>query len=349
MEVVRPLFNADLVASVIHSVSAIFLLNLSHARTTKSVKLDNAYRVDPLPFAANAALWSAFMHQACMYIFMKNGAFVRINGFNYTRWLDYFVSASLMVVPIGIFAGNLSLAVLCVSAAAMSMLMALAGVSEFFLLRVDTSEKSYRIRKAVQIVQPAAGIGIIACSAFQLVFTNDHAEKEFLLRTGVMGMLFGVPHIVVSFYAMSDQIRGWATAVSAAASYIMLWATVFGSATFASNPWPLGIMVLSHSNFGPLFFAAVALKNSSVFDYNNPNFYDGVNTCFSVFSKVVLHWLVFFNSPNSPPPPLTSNNWLQHRALWDNIFVVLLATFSASIVFYFLYSEHYGAKYNNKS
>ena len=222
----------DFAAALIHSLSALLISALSDFSNSRKIRLSNGYHVSPLPFAAAAAFWSAVAHS----VTRDNGT---ISRFQITRWIDYTVSAALMVFPAAVFCGQVNEHIIGCSVVTMSWLMVLAAVCEH-----------------------------------QLLFSG--ATKEPL------------------------EIRA-ATFTASSGIYVLVWILVAISATEKSEPAIAALLIGSHALFAPLLLAA-GLGFSWL---QRPDDYDAASTCLSVFCKVLMHWLVFFNTPGRTPS--TSN------------------------------------------
>lgn len=89
-------------ASGIHIVSSISLIVASELSKRPPLQLDGGNTIDLRLFAALAGIWSGLAHVA-QYVFRQDDTTQLYSPY---RWLDYSVSASLMVAPICCYAGQ---------------------------------------------------------------------------------------------------------------------------------------------------------------------------------------------------------------------------------------------------
>lgn len=280
----------DLIAAAAHGVSALALLAVPRPAHVHDVVLTSGARVDPMQFAAAAALWSSACHLVAARLIRSSGD----GDFDHTavwRWIDFTVSASIMVVPAAVYVGARSAARIGGAAAAMAGVMLAACVVENVAVGRDvrplSSARTRGLLLLAALPLASGGLATALASAATHASTDAIVAQQAWAALGCLVVL--VTGIDLAVGRATCCSHGAFAAAGAVSLYASVWAAVCFAPDVAANGVVGGLLVGTHALFGPLLFAAVAWEAAA-------RRYDVINSAISVFCKVTMHWLTFATS-----------------------------------------------------
>lgn len=309
--------GTDGVAGTLHLLSSLLILGLpSNQGTNDSYVLSSGHSANPLNFAAASAMWSSFCH---FYVFMRDGKGRKELLFARWRWIDYAISASLMVVPVAAFANQTDAYVVSTAVLTMNGAMITA-----YMCETEIFHFSQERRPNLQAKGLAVFVSVLIIIN-QAVLLGAHSEKSGSKAdiTVILSTVIVLAAICIALFGTWDVIEARVLTLSASVIYAAVWATVLASTTgpFAHNgnaTTVVVVLVATHACFAPLFYLA-CLNVDLV--RQNAHLYDTTNSALSVMSKVVMHWLVFFG------------DWNTHTTIADpEVYGVVLSAICAGAV-----------------
>jgi len=295
--------NPDFVAGAIHATSAFALGLAQESARDSSVVLSTGETIRPIVFAALAAFWSSLVHNATATMFSRNHERAKpqptallmgtepdpeqevpgtAHEFAMTRYVDYVVSASLMVVPAGVYMGVRSLGALLVAVGSMACTMVMAHFCEKLAARGKENRWMYRV----------AVLGYCAAQAIDMQWV----QEGFTLAIGAIGFFLPIA-LIVSFDCGGEKMLRIVVVGASFVAYGCVWTSLWAARESGgpNNGLMVFLLVASHAVFGPLFAYDWQTRAS-------PKAHDIRSTACSVFAKTLMHWLVYANSPTNDPP-----------------------------------------------
>jgi len=289
-------FGTDGVAGIIHMVSSLLILGLPSNQSTKDTYvLSSGHRTNPLYFAAASAMWSSFCH---FYVFMREGKERGELLFAQWRWIDYTISASLMVVPAAAFANQTDAYVVSTAVLTMAGTMLTAYMCETDIFRFVQERHPDLQAKGLAVF---IGFLIIVAQAVLLGGHAGNSGSRFDVIV-ILSTIIIFAAISIALFGTWDVVEGRVLTVSASVVYAAVWAMVLATTEgpFAYNgnaTTVVVVLVATHACFAPLFY--IACMNVGLVR-QHAHLYDATNSALSVMSKVVMHWLVFFVDWDTP-------------------------------------------------
>ena len=206
-------------AAFVHVASSIVLVVASELRPRASLELDVGPPLDVRLFAALAGFWSGALHVAQALGRGEPPAY-----FSAYRWVDYAVSASLMVPPVAAYAGQSD-----------GSMMAAASVIMASVLGAGASAVERSISSGGSATLPFVACALIYAVAWAVAFAGAQAVSAGL-RLTVAGLL--VSHLACAGPAAARcffpgygltpvQYARISAAVSAASKVTLHWTAYF--------------------------------------------------------------------------------------------------------------------------
>jgi len=316
--------NSDVLAVTVHGFSSlgIILVWSLGGHHGDSVRLSHGHSIEPIHFAAAAALWSAVVH-FCTWL---ADPLQEATLFSTSRWIDYFVSAGLMVVPAAVFLGQRDVYMLGAAAFSVSGTMLVASTCEALVFDFN-NEAGAEASDVPRRSSTWIGAAMVQVAGLVMLFSQSGGTESSRVWTAVVALAMFAGVAVLSNSVMKRH-KWQAVAVTGAATvaYAATWVALALTATRSANAAVAGVLIATHALFGAAFLVLGWCFNATV--RANPVQYDRANAALSVFAKGTMHWLLVFNDREA------------HPHIWDSsVSLVLAVGVAVSAAFLFLCAD----------